>query len=115
MNIVNVLIMISSLSFLGYGITYFTSSKMKEEFKRFNLEKVGALTAILELLGAIGLIVGYWVPVILLISSAGLSLLMLLGVITRMKVKDSLLVTIPALFYMLVNAYIFYYTYNYYL
>ncbi len=107
--------MISSLSFLGYGITYFTSSKMKEEFKRFNLEKVGALTAILELLGAIGLIVGYWVPVILLISSAGLSLLMLLGVITRMKVKDSLLVTIPALFYMLVNAYIFYYTYNYYL
>lgn len=115
MNIVNVLIMISSLSFLGYGITYFTSSKMKEEFKRFNLEKVGALTAILELLGAIGLIVGYWVPVILLISSAGLSLLMLLGVITRMKVKDSLLVTIPALFYMLVNAYIFYYTYNYFL
>ncbi len=107
--------MISSLSFLGYGITYFTSSKMKEEFKRFNLEKVGALTAILELLGAIGLIVGYWVPVILLISSAGLSLLMLLGVITRMKVKDSLLVTIPALFYMLVNAYIFYYTYNYFL
>lgn len=107
--------MISSLSFLGYGITYFTSSKMKEEFKRFNLEKVGALTAILELLGAIGLIVGYWGPVILLISSAGLSLLMLLGVITRMKVKDSLLVTIPALFYMLVNAYIFYYTYNYFL
>ncbi|MFN5704929.1 MAG: DoxX family protein [bacterium] len=115
MELVNILIMISSLSFLGYGVTYFTSSKMKDEFKRFNLEKVGTLTAVLELLGALGLIVGFWSPIILMISSGGLSLLMFLGVMTRIKVKDSLLVTIPALFYMFINAYIFYNTSNYFL
>ena len=58
MTLINVLILISSLSFLGYGITYFTSPQMKNEFKRFRLEKVGALTAVLELLGAVGLLFG---------------------------------------------------------
>ena len=45
MTLVNVLILISSLSFLGYGIAYFISPQMKNEFKRFGLEKVGTLTA----------------------------------------------------------------------
>ncbi len=108
MNLNEILILVSSISFLVYGITYFTSSKMKEEFERFNLAKVGALTATLELLGALGLIVGLFQPIILLISSGGLSLLMLLGVLVRIKVKDSLWVTLPAFFYMLLNAFILY-------
>ncbi len=102
------LIVFSSLSFLGYGIAYFTSTKMKDEFKRFGLEKLGALTAILELLGAVGLLVGLKLTPILLISSGGLALLMFFGVAVRIKVKDSFMVTIPATFYMLLNAYIFY-------
>jgi hypothetical protein len=108
MTILNFLIIFSSLSFLGYGIAYFTSTKMKTEFKRFGLEKLGSLTAILELLGAIGLLVGLKITMILLISSGGLALLMFFGVAVRIKVKDSFMVTIPATFYMLLNAYIFY-------
>ncbi len=80
---------------------------MKEEFKRFGLEKFGALTAILELSGALGLLVGFYFNIILLISSAGLALLMLLGVIVRLKVKDNIRVTLPAIFFMLLNLYIF--------
>ena len=49
------LILLSSLSFLGYGISYFKSTEMKLEFKRFGLEKFGAPTATLEVLGGIGL------------------------------------------------------------
>jgi uncharacterized membrane protein YphA (DoxX/SURF4 family) len=105
-----VLIVISSVSFMIYGIAYFTTPQMKTEFKRFGLKKVGALTAILELLGAVGLLVGLKFLPILLISSGGLALLMFLGVIVRIKVKDNLLVTLPALFYMLLNAYIFFNT-----
>ena len=88
---------------------------MKLEFKRFGLEKVGALTAILELLGAVGLLVGLKITSILLISSGGLALLMFFGVVVRIKVKDSILVSLPAAFYMLLNAYIFYITINSYL
>ena len=43
MNLLNILILISSLSFMGYGIAYFKSTKMKSEFKRFRLEKAGVI------------------------------------------------------------------------
>jgi hypothetical protein len=108
MNLVTVLILISSLSFLGYGIAYFISSQIKNEFKRFGLEKVGTLIAVLELLGAVGLLVGLKIQLILLISAGGLAILMFLGVAIRIKVKDSLWISLPALFFMILNFYIFY-------
>jgi len=107
MDIDLVLIFISSISFLGYGIAYFVSDKIKQEFKRFGLEKLGILTAVLELLGATGLLVGLKFDIILLISSGGLALLMFLGVLTRIRVKDSLGQSFQALFFMVLNAYIF--------
>lgn len=108
MNLVTVLILISSLSFLGYGIAYFISPQIKNEFKRFGLEKVGTLIAVLELLGAVGLLVGLKIQLILLISAGGLAILMFLGVAIRIKVKDSLWISLPALFFMILNFYIFY-------
>ncbi len=108
MNLLTMLTVISSLSFMGYGIAYFSSAKMKSEFKRFGLEKAGTLTAILEILGAIGLLVGLKSHLILLVSAGGLAVLMLLGVAVRIKVRDTIWVTLPALFFMLLNAYIFF-------
>lgn len=93
---------------MGYGIAYFSSTKMKSEFKRFGLEKAGALTAFLEILGAIGLLVGLKIHLILVVSSAGLAILMLLGVAVRIKVRDTIWVSLPALFFMILNAYIFF-------
>ncbi len=74
MQLLNMLIFISSLSFMAYAIFYFTSTKMKSEFKHFGLEKAGALTAVLELLGASGLIVGLKFHLVLLTSAGGLAL-----------------------------------------
>lgn len=108
MNLLNILILISSLSFLGYGIAYFKSPQMKSEFKRFGLGKAGGLTAILELLGSAGLLVGLKYHLILLISAGGLSILMFLGVAIRIKVRDTLWITLPAMFFMILNAYIFF-------
>ena len=108
MSFLNILIFISSFSFILYGIAYFTSTQMKSEFKRFGLEKLGALTAVLELLGAVGLLVGMRFHPLLLASAGGLAILMLLGVAVRIKMRDSLLISLPATFYMLLNAYIFF-------
>ena len=108
MTFLNILIVISSVSFILYGISYFTTTNMKIEFKRFGLEKFGALTAILEILGALGLLLGISLHPILLVSSAGLTILMLLGVLVRIKMKDSLLISTPATVYMLLNACIFF-------
>lgn len=81
---------------------------MKNEFKRFELEKLGLLTITLEIFGAVGLLIGLYFKPILLISSGGLSLLMFLALLFRIKLKDSFWVSIPALFYMGLNTYILY-------
>jgi len=104
----SILIFISSLSFLAYGFAYFLSSRMKSEFKRFGLQPFGALTATLEILGAIGLLVGFKFHFILLISSGGLAILMLLGVGVRLKIKDSLWDGSPAFLFLIINSVLFY-------
>ena len=108
MSLLIICVLLSSFSFLFYAILYFVGPNMKNEFKRFNLKKLGFLVIMLEILGALGLLVGIWYKPLLLVSSAGLALLMFLGVIVRFNVKDSLWITIPALFYMSLNTYIFY-------
>ena len=108
MTLFNIGIYISSLSFFAYCISYFTSPHMKSEFKRFNLEKLGLLTIILEFLGATGLLVGLLYNPILIISSGGLTLLMFLGTIVRIRLKDNLWISLPALFYMFLNGYLFF-------
>ena len=102
------LILISSLSFLGYAFYYFTNPYMQSEFKRFGLEKAGKLAAVLQLLGALGLLVGMKFPMILIISAGGLGILMFLGVLVRIKVRDGIRVSLPALFFMTLNFYIFF-------
>ncbi|GAA3951965.1 DoxX family protein [Hymenobacter algoricola] len=103
-----ILIGLSALSFLFYGISYFTSQKLKDEFKRYGLAKFGPLTAVLEILGAVGLVVGLRVPLILSVASGGLALLMLLGFGVRVKIKDGFWLSLPSFLFMLLNAYIFY-------
>lgn len=83
------------------------SPHMKNEFKRFDLEGLGLLTIVLEFLGATGLMVGLNFSPILSISSFGLGLLMLCGVMVRLKLKDGVWISLPAIFYMCLNVYIF--------
>jgi hypothetical protein len=99
--------MFSSISFVVYGLLLLISAKMQEEFRRFQLEKLARLTGILELLGGFGLLVGLKVNFILLISSGGLALLMLLGFGVRLKIRDGFWLTMPSLIFMLLNIYIF--------
>ncbi|WP_334113109.1 DoxX family protein [Paucihalobacter sp.] len=107
MSLYTVCVLLSSVSFLGYGVSYFTGPHMKSEFKRFQLEKLGLLTVVLELLGAFGLMVGFFFyKPLLIISAGGLALLMLLGLIVRLRLKDSLWISLPALFFMVLNGYI---------
>lgn len=107
MTIDTICVLISSLSFYAYVTSYFMSSHMKNEFKRFNLEKIGLLTIILEFVGATGLLVGLKYNPILMIASLGLGIMMLCGLIVRLKLKDNVWISLPAIFYMCLNIYIF--------
>lgn len=102
------LVLVSGISFIIYGILLLVSPKMQNEFKRFNLRKFAKLTGILELLGGIGMLAGIWVVFILLISSGGLTLLMLLGFGVRLKLKDGFWASLPSFFFMILNLYVFF-------
>ncbi|MEJ6694455.1 MAG: DoxX family protein [Chitinophagales bacterium] len=112
MYIIITCVLISSFSFFAYAFSYFNSPHMKSEFKRFGLEKMGLTTVVLEIMGALGLLVGLKFYFILMISSLGLALLMFAGLMVRLKLKDSIRVSLPAFFYMALNMYIFWASIN---
>lgn len=108
MDIIKILIFISAISFLIYGITCIFSKKMNSEFIRFGIPRFRVLTGFLELGGGLGQIIGlYFSPLLLIFSTFGLSLLMLLGFLVRLRIKDSFWQSSPALLFMLLNLYIF--------
>ncbi|MDG2305492.1 MAG: DoxX family protein [Candidatus Binatia bacterium] len=92
--------------FLGYGLSCLFTGAMEAEFARFGLSRWRRLTGALEVLGGFGILLGHFFSPLLIASAAGLSLLMFLGVLTRIRVRDPLLETLPALLLMFVNLFI---------
>lgn len=104
------LVVVSSALFLFYGIACLGFDRMKRDFERFGLSHLRTLTGTLEVLGALGLVAGlYWPPLVPL-SAGGLALMMLVGIVARIRVLDSLAQTLPALVLMLVNLFIVWYS-----
>lgn len=100
------LIWISSISFILFGCGCFVSRAMRKEYDRYGLGKFRSLVGILQVLGAMGLLVGLHTSWIGQFSAAGLALMMLCGVGVRIKIKDTVIQTIPAFAYMVLNAYL---------
>ncbi|MDZ4725256.1 MAG: DoxX family protein [Leptospira sp.] len=99
----SVLILLSSFSFIAYGIHCLVSLNMIVEFERFGFKKLRILTGILEILGGMGLLVGViWNP-LLIFSSLGLTSLMLVAFGVRVRLKDGILESTPSLILMLMN------------
>jgi hypothetical protein len=96
----------SSVSFLYFGTKCIFSKKMVLEFDRLHLPQFRLLNGALQILGAIGLILGgLWLPVFYL-SAGGLALQMLVGFIVRIKLRDPLTKVLPALFFFVLNTYL---------
>lgn len=102
----------SALVFLYYGTSCLFANGMVADFERFGLSRIRILTGSLEVLGASGLIAGQFIPPLAIVSAAGLSLLMALGLLTRVRLRDSLQETLPAAVLMVVNAYLAWYAFT---
>lgn len=102
----SVLILFSAISFLGYGSACFLSAHMKREFERYRLASLRTLVGGLQWCAAIGLLAGLSQPWIGRAAAAGLGLMMLVAVGVRIRTKDTLPQTIPALIYLALNAYL---------
>lgn len=100
------LILFSALSFLGYGSACFSSSHMKQEFLRYRLGSQRRLVGVLQWCAGIGLLAGMSQPWMGQAAAGGLALMMIVAVVVRIQIKDTVLQTIPALFYLVLNAYL---------
>jgi len=99
-------VLVSAVIFLVYGLLCLFSNGMEAEFERYGLSRFRRLTGGLEVLGGVGLLVGLLVPEVMMVASGGLALLMLLGVIARVRVRDPLLEILPASVLLVANAFI---------
>ncbi|MEO8196036.1 MAG: DoxX family protein [Thermoanaerobaculia bacterium] len=102
-------IVVSSTLFLFYGIACLTFDRMKRDFERFGLGRLRTLAGTLEVAGALGLLAGFLWPPLLPLSAGGLALMMLVGIVARIRVLDSLAQTLPALVLMFLNLFIVWY------
>ncbi len=97
---------LSAIAVLFYGIVCISSPRMEVEFKRYGLARFRNLVGVVECLGALGLLVGYFNRPVLVVAAAGLMLTMLLGVATRIRIGDSLVQTLPAIVLLILNAFV---------
>lgn len=101
-----ILIWVSGISFIYYGFSCLFIGSMTKEFEGYGLTRFRKLVGLLEILGGLGSLIGLLFPYLLIFSSAGLALLMLMGVIVRLRIKDPIIQIIPAFSLMVINIYI---------
>ncbi|MBM4009287.1 MAG: hypothetical protein FJ285_06815 [Planctomycetes bacterium] len=105
MSLLLALRLISAAAFLYYGIRCLSSAAMIAEFERYGLPRMRVLTAILEIVGALGLLLApthHWV----IAAAGGLCALMFAGLIVRMRISDPWYLMLPAFVLMLLNGWI---------
>ena len=96
---------------MAYGLGCFNSKHLKKEFGRFGFSAQRGLIGLLQICGALGLIGGLWFPLLGKAGAGGLALMMFVGILVRIKIRDSLLKTTPAVLYFLVNNYLVLFAY----
>jgi len=102
--LLNTVVLVNAIVFAAYGCDAIFSNRMVDEFDRYGLSKFRVLVGVLQVFGAAGEAIGIFFNPLLVVSSACLSLLMLLGVTTRIRINDPLLLVLPAFVLMILNA-----------
>jgi uncharacterized membrane protein YphA (DoxX/SURF4 family) len=97
---------ISALGFLAYGTGCLVTGTMRVEFARYGLPRLRVVTGTLQIAAALGLLAGYIYPVCALLAATGLSLMMIVAIGVRLKIKDPLAGFLQALVCFLLNAFV---------
>jgi hypothetical protein len=92
--------------FLFYGLHVLVSNAMVKEFERFGLLRYRKLTGALQVLGSLGLCLGYLLPHLVVPAAGGLALLMAGGVAVRIRCRDSIADMLPASMMFVLNLFI---------
>lgn len=94
---------VSMVAFLGYGAACLVPGVMNAEFERYGLPRLRVLTGSLEVAGALGLMAGHRFPTLGAAAAGGLALLMICGLLARLRIRDPFTAMLPATVLMLLN------------
>ena len=108
MNYNLVILLFSAISFLFYGVSSFYSDRMILEYDRWGYKKFRKLIASLQFIAGFGLLIGLYFSLLLTLVSASLTLMMIAAIFVRIRVKDNITNTLPAILYAVLNFIIFY-------
>lgn len=108
MNYNLVILLFSAISFLFYGVSSFYSDRMILEYDRWGYKKFRKLIASLQFIAGFGLLIGFYFSLLLTLVSASLTLMMIAAIFVRIRVKDNIINTLPAILYAVLNFIIFY-------
>ncbi len=88
--------LVSGLSFLYYGFRVLSRPASRTEFERYGVPGVRRLVGILEVLGGAGVILGLAFAPLGALAAAGLTAVMVLGLIVRFRIHDAPRLMVPA-------------------
>lgn len=87
---------VSSGSFLGYGYETLFKDPPGGEFERFGIPQVRTFVGVTQLLGAVGVMLGLGYAPLGAAAAAGLTVMMVLGLLARLKAHDAPRLMVPA-------------------
>lgn len=88
--------LVSGVSFLYYGSKVLFRPALRSEFERYAMPGVRRLVGVTEVLGGTAVILGLAVAPLGAVAAAGLTVLMVLGLIVRVRVHDAPRLMVPA-------------------
>ena len=91
-----VLALVSGLSFVYYGLKVLFRPASRGEFERYGMPAVRQLAGVLEVLGGTAVILGLAIAPLGALAAAGLTALMVLGLIVRVRIHDAPRLMVPA-------------------
>ena len=101
------LILLSSISFIYYGLNSLFSKRMISEYERWGYQNQRLILCSCQIAGGLGLLIGLAFPLMLSLASFLLMCMMIVAVLLRQRLKDKLVQKLPAFFYALLNLFIF--------
>lgn len=90
------LVLISALAFIYYGGETLFATPPRGEYDRYGMPRLRVFAGSMQLLGAAGLVVGLRFTAIGVAAAAGLTLMMVLGLVVRYRVHDAPRLMVPA-------------------
>lgn len=105
-----ILTLLSGIAFVGYALSFYLFPQMRVEFEKLDIDKYSRLVTFFELLGGLGMITGLFYHPILIISSLGLTVMMILALLMRIYYMNHFKFMIQSLIFALINGYIFYHS-----